>query len=98
MTTPPVDPIHGRHDTSFMDQAACAQIGPADTYYYPEVGVTTEPAKRVCWEMCDVREQCLAYAMAFEKYRTDRFGIWGGLSPKEREELARKRRKEDAAA
>lgn len=97
MTTRPVDPIHGRHNTEWMTDAACAQIGPADTYYYPDKGVTTEPAKRVCNTICPVRQQCLAYAMATEQYRADRFGVWGGLSPQEREDLARKRRKDAAA-
>lgn len=88
--------LPGRADTEWMTEAACAQIGPADDYFYPPKGVNAEPAKNVCRTICPVREECLRYAMTFEKHSTDRYGVFGGLSPRERDALARNS-KEDAA-
>ena len=47
----------------------------------------------VCWEglciigQCVVREDCLEYALA----NGEKFGIWGGLSERERRRLRRQR-------
>ena len=35
---------------------------------------------------CEVREECLEYALAHD----ERFGIWGGLSERERRKLKRR--------
>jgi WhiB family redox-sensing transcriptional regulator len=35
---------------------------------------------------CDVRQECLEYALAHD----ERFGIWGGLSERERRRLKRR--------
>lgn len=35
---------------------------------------------------CEVREECLEYALAND----ERFGIWGGLSERERRKLKRR--------
>lgn len=64
----------------WMADALCAQSDP--DAFFPEVGVSAEPAKKVCAE-CTVREQCLAYALE----RDEKFGIWGGLSAAERRKL-----------
>jgi hypothetical protein len=50
--------------------------------WFPEVGESTAPAKTVC-ETCPVRRPCLGYALAAD----ERFGIWGGTSPKERRKV-----------
>ena len=52
--------------------------------FFPEKGVSTRDAKQVC-RGCDVREECLAYALAND----EKFGIWGGLSERERRRLSR---------
>ena len=44
-------------------------------------------AKLIC-EACDMRAACLSYALAHD----ERFGVWGGLSEKERERMRRDRR------
>lgn len=44
-------------------------------------------ATAVC-NQCDVRQECLDYAIEAEEV----FGIWGGLSASQREEETRKRR------
>jgi WhiB family redox-sensing transcriptional regulator len=41
-------------------------------------------AKRIC-SGCEVRAECLEYALAHD----ERFGIWGGLSERERRRLRR---------
>lgn len=68
----------------WMDDAVCAQSDPEA--FFPEKGSSTRNAKRLCGD-CDVREQCLEFAMR----REIRFGIWGGLSERERRALAQER-------
>jgi len=60
--------------------AKCLQADP-DTFF-PEKGGSTREAKRIC-AGCDVRGECLEYALAND----ERFGIWGGLSERERRRL-----------
>jgi len=62
--------------------ALCAQTDPEA--FFPEKGGSTRDAKRIC-EGCDVRAQCLDYALRND----ERFGIWGGLSERERRKLRR---------
>jgi WhiB family redox-sensing transcriptional regulator len=62
--------------------ARCLQAEP-DTFF-PEKGGSTREAKRIC-SSCDVRDACLEYALAHD----ERFGIWGGLSERERRKLKR---------
>jgi WhiB family redox-sensing transcriptional regulator len=58
-------------------QAKCLQADP-DTFF-PEKGGSTREAKRIC-TMCEVRRECLEYALEND----ERFGIWGGMSERER--------------
>ena len=69
-------------DSSFAWQAEalCAQTDPEA--FFPEKGGSTREAKRVC-QSCTVRTECLEYALAHD----ERFGIWGGLSERERRKL-----------
>ncbi|MGO1838571.1 MAG: WhiB family transcriptional regulator [Candidatus Microbacterium stercoravium] len=67
---------------SWQAEALCAQTDPEA--FFPEKGGSTRDAKRIC-ESCDVRAQCLEYALAND----ERFGIWGGLSERERRRLKR---------
>ncbi len=52
--------------------------------FFPEKGGSVRQAKRVC-RGCEVRAQCLAYAMEND----ERSGIWGGLSERERRKASR---------
>lgn len=52
---------------------------------FPEKGGSTREAKRVCVG-CEVRVECLEYALAND----ERFGIWGGLSERERRKLKKR--------
>lgn len=67
---------------SWQDDALCAQTDPEA--FFPEKGGSTREAKRVC-QTCPVRAQCLEYALEHD----ERFGIWGGLSERERRRLRR---------
>lgn len=64
----------------WQDSALCAQTDPES--FFPEKGGSTREAKAVC-QSCDVRSECLDYALAND----ERFGIWGGLSERERRKL-----------
>ena len=64
-------------DPAWQAQALCAQTG-AD-FFFPEPGSSVREAKRICG-MCEMRSACLEYALAND----ERFGVWGGLSEKER--------------
>lgn len=81
MTAPAPVPDDAQH---WRDSALCAQV---DTeMFFPEKGGSTREAKRIC-ATCDVRAQCLQYALDGE----ERFGIWGGKSERERRRLNRAR-------
>jgi WhiB family redox-sensing transcriptional regulator len=56
------------------EQALCAQTGPE--FFFPEAGGSTREA----------RAQCLEYALVND----ERYGVWGGLSEKERARLRRR--------
>ena len=55
---------------------------PDEMAFFPVKGGSTREAKRVC-RGCEVRAECLEYALAND----ERFGIWGGLSERERRRL-----------
>ena len=62
---------------AWQQQARCREYDP-DLFF--AVGARAERrAKTICGR-CDVRQECLAFAIAS---KTD-FGVWGGLSGKER--------------
>ncbi|MDR0783494.1 MAG: WhiB family transcriptional regulator [Propionibacteriaceae bacterium] len=63
--------------------ALCAQTDPEA--FFPEKGGSTREAKSVC-RVCDVKSECLEYALAND----ERYGIWGGLSERERRKLRRR--------
>lgn len=69
-------------EPDWQERALCAQTDPEA--FFPEKGGSTREAKRIC-SGCDVRAECLDYALAHD----ERFGIWGGLSERERRRLRR---------
>jgi len=68
---------------AWQGDALCAQTDPEA--FFPEKGGSTRDAKRIC-TTCDVRGECLEYALQND----ERFGIWGGLSERERRKLKRR--------
>jgi WhiB family transcriptional regulator, redox-sensing transcriptional regulator len=69
-------------ELGWQERALCAQTDPEA--FFPEKGGSTREAKRVCGG-CEVRAECLGYALEHD----ERFGIWGGLSERERRRLKR---------
>jgi WhiB family transcriptional regulator, redox-sensing transcriptional regulator len=69
-------------ELAWQEQALCAQTDPEA--FFPEKGGSTREAKRICVG-CEVKAECLEYALASD----ERFGIWGGLSERERRRLKR---------
>ena len=80
---PGIGAFEGRD--SWRLDALCAETDPEA--FFPEKGGSTREAKRVC-SGCAVRDECLESALAND----ERFGIWGGLSERERRRLRLLRR------
>ncbi|MBM3695366.1 MAG: WhiB family transcriptional regulator [Actinobacteria bacterium] len=85
----PVDLEGLRHalafdDLAWHDRANC-QGANADLFF-PERGASTRAAKAICRE-CQVRGECLDFALR----SGEKFGIWGGLSERERRRVRRER-------
>lgn len=64
----------------WMASALCAQVDP--DAWYPEKGGSIREAKRICG-LCPVKAECLEYALDLD----DRFGVYGGLSERERRRI-----------
>ena len=70
-----------RQPANWRDLALCIEVDPE--IFFPEKGESVIPAKRVC-AACEVRAECLQYALD----HGERYGVWGGLSERERRALA----------
>ena len=68
----------------WQERANCLGVDP--DLFFPERGASTREAKAVC-RGCEVRVECLEYALA----HGEKFGIWGGLSERERRRVRRAR-------
>ena len=71
---------------SWHEKARCKGWDPE--IFYPDRGVPSASAKAVCKE-CPVQPDCLEYALT----KDERFGIWGGLSERERRKIFRERQR-----
>ena len=69
-------------EDQWQERALCSQTDPEA--FFPEKGGSTREAKRICMG-CEVRDECRDYAWAHD----ERFGIWGGLSERERRRIKR---------
>src|SRR5579863_42053 len=67
-------------ESNWQERSLCSQTDPEA--FFPEKGGSTREAKKICVG-CEVRSECLEYALAHD----ERFGIWGGLSERERRRL-----------
>lgn len=72
--------LAGLTGEEWRDFALCAETDPEA--FFPEKGASTREARQVC-RACPVRAECLEYALDHH----ERFGIWGGLSERERRKL-----------
>lgn len=70
---------------AWVEDAACTQTDPEA--FFPTNGEQRDEAfaKRVC-AGCEVQAQCLQYALDVDEPH----GIWGGLTPTERQRLKKK--------
>lgn len=71
-------------DTSWQEYSNCLGVDP--DLFFPERGASTKEAKEVC-RGCVVRDDCLEFALA----NGEKFGIWGGMSERERRRIRRQR-------
>lgn len=67
----------------WFPQAACHGRGPSE--WFPPDKKGTIAARTVC-AGCEVRSECLAYALADDTL----VGVWGGTSENERDRLRRR--------
>ncbi len=72
-------------DEPWMGNALCTEIG-GDLFFSENKGDTAglRDAKRIC-QLCPVQIDCLQFAMD----NNEAFGIWGGLSTRERRRIQR---------
>jgi WhiB family transcriptional regulator, redox-sensing transcriptional regulator len=68
---------------AWQADSLCAQTDPEA--FFPEKGGSTRDAKKIC-SSCEVKSRCLEYALEND----ERFGIWGGLSERERRKLRKR--------
>ena len=78
-------PAGADEEQAWQDRALCAQTDP--DAFFVDKGGSPRAAKRVC-RSCEVRAECLEHALEHD----ERFGIWGGLSERERRRLKVERR------
>jgi len=69
---------------AWQARANCMGVDPE--LFFPERGSSTREAKEVC-RGCVVRAECLEFAIA----NSEKFGIWGGMSERERRRVRRAR-------
>jgi len=72
-------------DDKWKSEGVCAQTDP--DAYFPEPGGSSRDAKQTCM-VCEVRPQCLQYAIDTEQY----WGVWGGVTQNELRRMIRARR------
>lgn len=72
-------------DMAWQDFANCRGADP--DLFFPERGASTRTAKGICRE-CSVQEDCLEFAIV----SSEKFGIWGALSERERRKIRRERK------
>ncbi len=69
------------YDPYLLEDTDRIYESPTDLYVenYTNRGVTAKRAAELC-DGCDVREKCLAFALAND----EKWGVWGGTSPRQR--------------
>ncbi len=75
-----------REGAACLDQPALLFFGMDDSENPAARRLREESAKRVC-RLCEVRAQCLEYALAAK----EPYGVWGGLTEIERRARLRSR-------
>jgi WhiB family transcriptional regulator, redox-sensing transcriptional regulator len=83
--------LPGPGEESWQDSALCVQTDPEA--FFPEKGGSVRQPKAIC-RRCPVVAECLDYALE----HGERFGIWGGLTERERRLLLAARAAKGLAA
>ena len=78
MSTPGYQVIRILRRAPWAEVAACRGMGPA--LWYPPRGEDPRPAQRICAD-CPVQAECA------DAGRSERWGIWGGTTERERRRL-----------
>jgi len=68
-------------DYSWQTEASCRGVDPET--FFPATDEEAAAAIAIC-ETCPVRLACLAFSLE----RNERYGVWGGLTEKERAKLS----------
>jgi hypothetical protein len=76
--------IHSADEIQWQTHANCHGRPDVEFFPPPNAGISAE-VRRVCGS-CPVRRDCLNFALKYGEWH----GIWGGLTEKERRELAKK--------
>jgi WhiB family redox-sensing transcriptional regulator len=71
---------------SWREQARCTEVNPDLFFAGKGEAATTRAAKRFC-QQCEVRKQCLEYALTNRGIA----GVWGGTTERDRQELKRRK-------
>jgi WhiB family redox-sensing transcriptional regulator len=74
-----VDPVTA---AEWEERALCRDVEDQAVFFPPHGNRSAEAAKRIC-RRCPVADECLETALLND----ERFGIWGGMTEKERREL-----------
>ncbi len=74
----------GGLDMAWQDLANCRGADP--DLFFPERGASTRTAKGICRD-CPVRAECLEFAIV----SSEKFGIWGMMSERERRKIRKER-------
>jgi len=80
-----------RDPFTWQFEAACR--GTNADFFFPGSDEDDSAAKSIC-DRCSVRLACLSFALE----RGERYGVWGGLSEKERSRLTAEEREQVLAA
>ncbi len=71
-------------DRRWQEHAECLGVDP--DLFFPERGASITQAKAIC-DMCVVKVDCGEYALR----NGEKFGVWGGMSERERRRIQRQR-------
>jgi WhiB family redox-sensing transcriptional regulator len=79
------DPVEDEPARQFLHQpwakwARCQEVG--GDWHFPEASQSAAVARSIC-RHCEVCQECLEWALITD----ERYGVWGGLTPKERRNL-----------
>lgn len=72
----------------WQDGAACRGHDP--NLFFPDSYQNVNEARKVC-ARCDVLKDCLAYAMTAPD--ANKYGVWAGTTPYQRQRIKQQRRK-----